>query len=160
MTCVHGCLPFTQTQLMYKWIEPKVCNETMEGAVNLPASGEKTTCPPCNPGFFVTNSSNCEACTDGFYSNGTGRHLLTHQVSSGHWCHGVTVMLPYQTHIKLYFYHPFFSACSKCPVGTEPVVGFEYKWWNKMPSNMRSFILRPDVGTSGHNAGEMTRGGI
>ncbi|XP_029012916.1 endosome/lysosome-associated apoptosis and autophagy regulator 1 [Betta splendens] len=102
-----------KTQLMYKWIEPKVCNETIEGAVNLPASGEKKTCPPCNPGFFVTNSSTCEPCTDGFYSNGT--------------------------------------ACSKCPVGTEPVVGFEYKWWNMMPSNMRSLILRPDVRISSHN---------
>lgn len=61
-----------QTQLMYKWIEPKICSETVTGAVNLPASGEKQTCPPCNPGFFVTNSSTCEPCDKGFYSNGTG----------------------------------------------------------------------------------------
>uniref|UniRef100_A0A671YMX3 Endosome-lysosome associated apoptosis and autophagy regulator 1 n=1 Tax=Sparus aurata TaxID=8175 RepID=A0A671YMX3_SPAAU len=92
-----------KTQLMYKWIEPKICSETVKGAVKLPASGDKQTCPPCNPGFFVTNSSTCEPCDKGFYSNGT--------------------------------------ACSECPVGSEPVVGFEYKWWNTMPKNMRSNLL-------------------
>uniref|UniRef100_A0A672QGA1 Endosome-lysosome associated apoptosis and autophagy regulator 1 n=1 Tax=Sinocyclocheilus grahami TaxID=75366 RepID=A0A672QGA1_SINGR len=89
-----------QTQLMYKWIKPKICSETVEGAVKLPASGEMMACPPCNPGFFSSNTSTCEPCPHGFYSNGT--------------------------------------ECSECPAGTEPVVGFEYKWWNKMPSNMRS----------------------
>uniref|UniRef100_A0A671N4J3 UPF0577 protein KIAA1324-like n=1 Tax=Sinocyclocheilus anshuiensis TaxID=1608454 RepID=A0A671N4J3_9TELE len=88
-----------QTQLMYKWIEPKICSETVEGAVKLPASGEMMACPPCNPGFFSSNTSTCEPCPHGCYSNGT--------------------------------------ECSECPAGTEPVVGFEYKWWNKMPSNMR-----------------------
>ncbi|KAK5894556.1 hypothetical protein CesoFtcFv8_011238 [Champsocephalus esox] len=92
-----------KTQLMYKWIEPKICNETFDGAVDLPASGEKQTCPPCNPGFFVTNSSTCEPCNKGFYSNGT--------------------------------------ACTECPVGTEPVEGLEYKWWNTMPSHMKSSIF-------------------
>ncbi|XP_040009905.1 endosome/lysosome-associated apoptosis and autophagy regulator 1 [Xiphias gladius] len=102
-----------KTQLMYKWIEPKICNETSEGAVELPASGEKQTCPPCNPGFFVTNSSTCEPCINGFYSNGT--------------------------------------ACAKCPVGTEPVVGFEYKWWNTMPRNMKSSIFTREFGSSDHS---------
>uniref|UniRef100_A0A665U180 Si:ch211-163l21.8 n=1 Tax=Echeneis naucrates TaxID=173247 RepID=A0A665U180_ECHNA len=92
-----------KTQLMYKWIEPKICNETIKGAVSLPASGKRQTCPPCNPGFFVTNSSTCAPCTNSFYSNGT--------------------------------------ACAKCPVGTEPIVGFEYKWWNTMPSNMKTSIF-------------------
>ncbi|KAM9856084.1 endosome/lysosome-associated apoptosis and autophagy regulator 1 [Aulostomus maculatus] len=102
-----------KTQLMYKWIDPKICSEAAEGAVKLPASGEKQTCPPCNPGFFVTNSSTCEACSDGFYSNGT--------------------------------------ACEKCPVGTEPVVGFEYKWWNTMPSNMKSSTYRREFSNTDHN---------
>uniref|UniRef100_A0A3B4CLQ9 MRH domain-containing protein n=1 Tax=Pygocentrus nattereri TaxID=42514 RepID=A0A3B4CLQ9_PYGNA len=108
-----------QTQLMYKWIEPKFCSETAEGAVELPASGEKQTCPPCNPGFLSSNSSVCKPCTKGSYSNGT--------------------------------------ECSKCPVGTEPVVGFEYKWWNRMPSNMRSsvyIVLCYDVMTGWEVAGE------
>ncbi|KAG7519937.1 hypothetical protein JOB18_019311 [Solea senegalensis] len=102
-----------KTQLMYKWIEPKICNETTEGSVMLPASGEKQTCPPCNPGFFVTNSSTCEPCSSGLYSNGT--------------------------------------ACDECPVGTEPVLGLEYKWWNTMPSNMKSFILRQRFSDYDHN---------
>uniref|UniRef100_A0A672QFF8 Endosome-lysosome associated apoptosis and autophagy regulator 1 n=1 Tax=Sinocyclocheilus grahami TaxID=75366 RepID=A0A672QFF8_SINGR len=62
-----------QTQLMYKWIKPKICSETVEGAVKLPASGEMMACPPCNPGFFSSNTSTCEPCPHGFYSNGTGR---------------------------------------------------------------------------------------
>ncbi|KAM9342750.1 endosome/lysosome-associated apoptosis and autophagy regulator 1 [Pholidichthys leucotaenia] len=102
-----------KTQLMYKWIEPKICNETADGAVQLPASGEKQTCPPCNRGFFVTNSSACEPCPSGSYSDGT--------------------------------------VCTNCPVGTEPVVGFEYKWWNKMPSNMRSFVLHEALAGTSHS---------
>lgn len=92
-----------QTRLMYKWIEPKICSETAKGAATLPASGAKQDCPPCNPGFFVTNSSTCEPCQRGFSSNGT--------------------------------------VCTKCPVGTEPVLALEYKWWNTMPNNMKSSIV-------------------
>uniref|UniRef100_A0A3Q3VQ33 MRH domain-containing protein n=1 Tax=Mola mola TaxID=94237 RepID=A0A3Q3VQ33_MOLML len=99
-----------QTQLMYKWIQPKICSESADGAVQLPASGEKETCPPCNPGFFVTNSSTCEPCDRGFYSNGT--------------------------------------ACIMCPVGTEPVLAFEYKWWNTMPHNMKSSIFHQEFSHS------------
>ncbi|KAK1152277.1 UPF0577 protein KIAA1324-like isoform X1 [Acipenser oxyrinchus oxyrinchus] len=91
-----------QTQLMYKWIEPKICSEDLKGAVKLPASGAKVACPPCNPGFFQTNSSTCEPCPYGSYSNGT--------------------------------------ECDKCPAGTEPILGFEYKWWNQMPANMKSLV--------------------
>ncbi|XP_047426861.1 endosome/lysosome-associated apoptosis and autophagy regulator 1 [Mugil cephalus] len=102
-----------QTQLMYKWVEPKICSETLKGAVNLPASGEKQTCPPCNPGFYVTNSSNCEPCTNGSYSNGT--------------------------------------VCANCPVGTEPVSGFEYKWWNTMPTNMKTSVFRQASSSFNHS---------
>nr|XP_045753002.1 endosome/lysosome-associated apoptosis and autophagy regulator 1 isoform X2 [Mirounga angustirostris] len=91
------------TQLMYKWAQPKICSEDLEGAVKLPASGVKTRCPPCNPGFFKTNNSSCEPCPYGSYSNG--------------------------------------SDCSHCPAGTEPAVGFEYKWWNTLPSNMETTVL-------------------
>ncbi|XP_067095809.1 endosome/lysosome-associated apoptosis and autophagy regulator 1 [Osmerus mordax] len=99
-----------QTQLMYKWTEPKICSETAEGGVSLPGSGEMETCPPCNPGFYVTNTSACMPCPPGSYSNGT--------------------------------------ACSDCPVGTAPEVGFEYKWWNKMPSNMRSSVFSREYSDS------------
>ncbi|XP_023612863.1 UPF0577 protein KIAA1324 homolog [Myotis lucifugus] len=91
------------TQLMYKWAQPKICNEDLEGAVKLPASGVKTRCPPCNPGFFKTDNSTCEPCPYGSYSNG--------------------------------------SDCSHCPAGTEPVMGFEYKWWNTLPTNMETTVL-------------------
>ncbi|XP_017323848.2 endosome/lysosome-associated apoptosis and autophagy regulator 1 [Ictalurus punctatus] len=104
-----------QTQLMYKWIEPKICNENAEGAVNLPASGEMQTCPPCNPGFFTSNSSACQPCPQGFYSNGT--------------------------------------ACTECPAGTEPVMGFEYKWWNRMPSNMNSSVYRREYSGTQRSTG-------
>uniref|UniRef100_A0A8C7FA04 Endosome-lysosome associated apoptosis and autophagy regulator 1 n=1 Tax=Oncorhynchus kisutch TaxID=8019 RepID=A0A8C7FA04_ONCKI len=112
-----------QTQLMYKWIEPKICSEIVEGtvhnstggAVKLPASGQMETCPPCNPGFSVTNTSGCEPCPHGSYSNGT--------------------------------------ACAECPVGTEPVVGFEYKWWNKMPDNMRSSVYSREYSDSARSTG-------
>uniref|UniRef100_A0A8B9LMZ8 Si:ch211-163l21.8 n=1 Tax=Astyanax mexicanus TaxID=7994 RepID=A0A8B9LMZ8_ASTMX len=105
-----------QTQLMYKWIEPKICSENAEGAVKLPASGEMQTCPPCNPGFFSDNSSVCQPCPQGSYSNGT--------------------------------------ECSECPVGTEPVVGFEYKWWNRMPGNMRSSVFSREYSDTQRSTGK------
>ncbi|XP_060087559.1 endosome/lysosome-associated apoptosis and autophagy regulator 1 isoform X1 [Heteronotia binoei] len=92
-----------ETQLMYKWAEPKICREDLSSAVSLPPSGVKMMCPPCNPGFFKTNASSCEPCTYGSYSNGSG--------------------------------------CINCPVGTEPVLGFEYKWWNMLPANMETTVL-------------------
>ncbi|KAM3872298.1 endosome/lysosome-associated apoptosis and autophagy regulator 1 [Diretmus argenteus] len=106
-----------QTQLMYKWIKPKICSENVKGAMKLPASGVMQRCPPCNPGFFVTNAATCEPCSNGFYSNGT--------------------------------------ACAKCPVGTEPVMGFEYKWWNRMPSNMKSSVFRQEYSDADHTAWEV-----
>ncbi|XP_054905643.1 endosome/lysosome-associated apoptosis and autophagy regulator 1 [Poeciliopsis prolifica] len=99
-----------KTRLMYKWIEPKICSETVEGAVKLPASGKKQMCPPCNPGFSVTNSSACEPCSNDSYSDG--------------------------------------KVCEKCPVGTEPLLGFEYKWWTTMPRNMESSVLHQEFSNS------------
>uniref|UniRef100_H0VTZ7 Endosome-lysosome associated apoptosis and autophagy regulator 1 n=1 Tax=Cavia porcellus TaxID=10141 RepID=H0VTZ7_CAVPO len=92
-----------ETQLMYKWAQPKICDEDAEGAVKLPESGVKTRCPPCNPGFFKTSNSTCEPCPYGTYSNG--------------------------------------SDCTHCPAGTEPVLGYEYKWWNTLPANMETTVL-------------------
>nr|XP_006628357.2 PREDICTED: UPF0577 protein KIAA1324 homolog [Lepisosteus oculatus] len=107
-----------QTQLMYKWIEPKVCSENADGAVKLPASGEKINCPPCNPGFFKNNASACEPCPYGSYSNGT--------------------------------------ECVPCPAGTEPMMAFEYKWWNSLPSNMKTSVFSREYSDSGrHTAWEV-----
>ncbi|XP_018432286.1 PREDICTED: UPF0577 protein KIAA1324 homolog [Nanorana parkeri] len=60
-----------ETQLMYKWIEPKICNNSVDAAKELPESGVKKNCPPCNPGFYVTNTSTCEPCLKDTFSNGT-----------------------------------------------------------------------------------------
>lgn len=30
------------------------------------------------------------------------------------------------------------SMCEECPAGTEPVLGYEYKWWNVLPFNMKT----------------------
>ncbi|NWU88079.1 K1324 protein, partial [Onychorhynchus coronatus] len=60
-----------ETQLMYKWAEPKVCSEELPGAVRLPPSGVRSRCPPCNPGFAKGGGGSCQPCPRGSYSNGS-----------------------------------------------------------------------------------------
>ncbi|XP_067282996.1 UPF0577 protein KIAA1324-like homolog isoform X1 [Pseudorasbora parva] len=60
-----------KTQILYRWVEPQVCVENVTGAVTLPPSGEKEDCPPCNPGFYMHNTSTCLPCPQGTYSDGT-----------------------------------------------------------------------------------------
>ncbi|XP_056655440.1 endosome/lysosome-associated apoptosis and autophagy regulator family member 2 isoform X2 [Monodelphis domestica] len=60
-----------KTQIIYKWIEPKICQENLSEAVRLPPSGEKRDCPPCNPGFYNNGSSSCNPCPPGTFSDGT-----------------------------------------------------------------------------------------
>ncbi|GAB1289411.1 Endosome/lysosome-associated apoptosis and autophagy regulator family member 2 [Apodemus speciosus] len=60
-----------KTQIMYKWIEPKICREDLTDAIRLPPSGEKKDCPPCNPGFYNNGSSSCQPCPPGTFSDGT-----------------------------------------------------------------------------------------
>uniref|UniRef100_A0A8C4NDK1 Si:ch211-163l21.8 n=1 Tax=Eptatretus burgeri TaxID=7764 RepID=A0A8C4NDK1_EPTBU len=95
-TCDHDGM----TQLTYRWVKPKFCREHLEGAVTLPASGEKQQCPPCNPGFFKNNDSVCIPCPKDSFSDGT-------------------------------------SECQQCPAGTEPIHGYEFKWWNTLPDVMQ-----------------------
>lgn len=155
-------LVFSQTQLMYKWIEPKICNENAEGAVNLPASGEMQTCPPCNPGFFTSNSSACQPCPQGFYSNGTGVIHKQHTTC-------LYYKLQFQVEVKLIDQKErthqkairlrcsvVFTACTECPAGTEPVMGFEYKWWNRMPSNMNSSVYRREYSGTQRSTGKQS----
>ncbi|XP_051497323.1 endosome/lysosome-associated apoptosis and autophagy regulator family member 2 isoform X2 [Apus apus] len=98
-----------KTQIMYKWIEPKICREDLPHALTLPPSGERKDCPPCNPGFYNNASSSCTPCPPGTFSDGT-------------------------------------QECKACPAGTEPVLGFEYKWWNILPGNMKTSCF--NVGNS------------
>lgn len=90
-----------KTQIIYKWIEPKICLDDVKGAVSLPPSGERKPCPPCNPGFYNNDTATCSPCPFGTFSDGT-------------------------------------KACETCPAGTEPVLGYEYKWWNVLPANMKT----------------------
>uniref|UniRef100_A0A673BA97 Si:dkey-153k10.9 n=1 Tax=Sphaeramia orbicularis TaxID=375764 RepID=A0A673BA97_9TELE len=92
-----------KTQILYHWVEPKICLENVTGAVELPATGQREPCPPCNPGYYNSNDSTCSPCPPGTHSDGT-------------------------------------YVCRDCPAGTEPVLGYEYKWWNVLPSNMKTYL--------------------
>uniref|UniRef100_A0A3Q0S9U5 Endosome-lysosome associated apoptosis and autophagy regulator family member 2b n=1 Tax=Amphilophus citrinellus TaxID=61819 RepID=A0A3Q0S9U5_AMPCI len=98
-----------KTQVLYRWVEPKICVENVTGAMELPATGQRQPCPPCNPGYYNSNDSTCLPCPPGTHSDGT-------------------------------------YACAQCPAGTEPVLGYEYKWWNVLPSNMKTSCF--NVGNS------------
>ncbi|KAG9328024.1 hypothetical protein JZ751_016923, partial [Albula glossodonta] len=67
---VSGVQGEAGTQIIYKWIEPKICVENVTGAVELPPSGEREPCPPCNPGFYNNDSATCSPCPPGTYSDG------------------------------------------------------------------------------------------
>uniref|UniRef100_A0A8C8DLK7 Endosome-lysosome associated apoptosis and autophagy regulator family member 2b n=1 Tax=Oryzias sinensis TaxID=183150 RepID=A0A8C8DLK7_9TELE len=97
-----------KTQVLYRWVEPKICVENITGAAELPATGQREPCPPCNPGYYNSNDSTCSPCPPGTHSDGT---------------YG-----------------------KSCPAGTEPVLGYEYKWWNVLPANMKTSCL--NVGNS------------
>lgn len=62
---------FLQTQVLYRWVEPKICVENATGAVALPPMGRREPCPPCNPGYYNSNDSTCLPCPTGTHSNGT-----------------------------------------------------------------------------------------
>jgi len=38
------------------------------------------------------------------------------------------------------------KACKPCPAGTEPILGYEYKWWNVLPANLKTSCF--NVGNS------------
>uniref|UniRef100_A0A3B4FHY3 UPF0577 protein KIAA1324-like n=1 Tax=Pundamilia nyererei TaxID=303518 RepID=A0A3B4FHY3_9CICH len=104
-----ACDQERKTQVIYKWVEPKICLENVTGAVTLPPSGEREPCPPCNPGFYNNDTATCSPCPPGTFSDG---------------------MKP----------------CQQCPAGSEPTLGYEYKWWNVLPSNMKTSCF--NVGNS------------
>ncbi|TKS90722.1 UPF0577 protein KIAA1324-like [Collichthys lucidus] len=91
---------WAECKVLYRWLEPKICVENVTGAVELPTTGQKEPCPPCNPGYHNSNDSTCLPCPPGTHSDGT----------------------------------------------YEPVLGYEYKWWNVLPSNMKTSCF--NVGNS------------
>ncbi|KAF7650547.1 hypothetical protein LDENG_00123780 [Lucifuga dentata] len=60
-----------KTQVMYRWVEPKICMENITGAAELPQMGQREPCPPCNPGYYNGNDSTCLPCPPGTHSDGT-----------------------------------------------------------------------------------------
>lgn len=98
-----------KTQVIYKWIEPKICLEGVPGAQSLPPSGDREPCPPCNPGYYNNDTATCSPCPPGTYSDGM-------------------------------------NPCKQCPAGSEPTPGYEFKWWNVLPLNMKTSCF--NVGNS------------
>lgn len=78
-------LLWLQTQVLYRWVEPKICVENITGAMELPATGQREPCPPCNPGYYNSNDSTCLPCPPGTHSDGTyGKPANTWHVLG--WC--------------------------------------------------------------------------
>ncbi|GAB6028023.1 hypothetical protein CHUAL_002249 [Chamberlinius hualienensis] len=70
---VHGsCDANKKTEISYKWIEPKICNDLLRNSVKLPDSLYLDNCLPCNPGMHYTsnNTGGCEFCDQNEFSNG------------------------------------------------------------------------------------------
>lgn len=55
-------------------------------------------------------------------------------------------MKPYPSESLITLPPPHPPACQKCPAGTEPALGYEYKWWNLLPANMKTSCF--NVGNS------------
>lgn len=130
-----------QTQIIYKWIEPQICLEGVTGAESLPPSGEREPCPPCNPGFYNNDTATCSPCPPGTYSDGMKRTENCWSIFES--------SLPlsfYSCFPNCVFYCVYPSACTLCPAGTEPTLGYEYKWWNVLPPNMKTSCF--NVGNS------------
>ena len=59
-----------QTSKSYKWIQPQICREDLQGSVKLPKPDPPMDCPPCNPGQHFVNGSGCQFCPEKHYSDG------------------------------------------------------------------------------------------
>ncbi|KAL0968318.1 hypothetical protein UPYG_G00265270 [Umbra pygmaea] len=66
----------------------------------------------------------CPPCNPGFYNNDTA---TCSPCPPGTFSDGV-------------------KECESCPAGTEPIVGYQFKWWNVLPSNMKTSCF--NVGNS------------
>lgn len=128
-----------QTHVIYKWIEPKICLEGVTGAETLPPSGEREPCPPCNPGFYNNDTATCSPCPAGTYSDGMKR-----TENSVDFC--PIMFACFLCGFLIVFHCVHLPACKQCPAGTEPTLGYEYKWWNVLPANMKTSCF--NVGNS------------
>lgn len=48
--------------------------------------------------------------------------------------------------LLIVFHCVYPPACKQCLAGTEPTLGYEYKWWNVLPANMKTSCF--NVGNS------------
>lgn len=126
---------------------PKICLEDVAGAETLPPSGEREPCPPCNPGFYNNDTATCSPCPPGTYSDGTKRtETFAPVVCFTEPFFHVLLSLALCALLIVFFIPPIPSACERCPAGTEATLGYEYKWWNVLPANMKSSCF--NVGNS------------
>lgn len=68
------CLPETVTRTKYwKWVEPKICSNTLPDSARLPANETGIPCARCNPGTSRSRNgdTNCYPCTNGHSTNAT-----------------------------------------------------------------------------------------
>uniref|UniRef100_A0A3Q3FZQ3 Endosome-lysosome associated apoptosis and autophagy regulator family member 2a n=1 Tax=Labrus bergylta TaxID=56723 RepID=A0A3Q3FZQ3_9LABR len=90
-----------KTQVMYKWIEPKICWR--------------------GPALLVTPVS-----------------ITTTQL--------FFIYFSFVDFLTVFFIVYIPAACTQCPAGTEPTLGYEFKWWNILPANMKTSCF--NVGNS------------
>ncbi|KAI2653411.1 Endosome/lysosome-associated apoptosis and autophagy regulator family member 2 [Labeo rohita] len=88
----------------------QVIYKWVEPQICLEAAAGAVTLPPSG------HREPCPPCNPGFYNNDTA---TCSPCPHGTYSDGV-------------------KACQPCPAGTEPVLGYEYKWWNVLPANMKT----------------------
>uniref|UniRef100_A0A8C2JVU4 KIAA1324 like n=1 Tax=Cyprinus carpio TaxID=7962 RepID=A0A8C2JVU4_CYPCA len=88
----------------------QVIYKWLEPQICLEAAAGAVTLPPSG------QREPCPPCNPGFYNNDTA---TCSPCPPGTYSDGV-------------------KACKPCPAGTEPVLGYEYKWWNVLPANMKT----------------------
>lgn len=100
----------------------------------LPMSGKQEPCPPCNPGFYNNDTATCSPCPPGTFSDGLKgmEKIANTSFFFFFFCPPLLDILISVTHFCKS------TACKQCPAGTEPTLGFEYKWWNTLPANMKT----------------------
>lgn len=91
-----------QTQVLYRWVEPKICVENVTGAVELPAMGQREPCPPCNPGYYNSNDSTCLPCPPGTHSDGTNGKQAHTPLPWLHICPNHDLSTFMCTHLSVY----------------------------------------------------------
>uniref|UniRef100_A0A8C1G5P5 KIAA1324 like n=1 Tax=Cyprinus carpio TaxID=7962 RepID=A0A8C1G5P5_CYPCA len=106
-----SCTPCnTKTHYACMYMHTQVIYKWVEPQICLAAAAGAVTLPPSG------QREPCPPCNPGFYNNGTA---TCSPCPPGTYSDGV-------------------KACQPCPAGTEPVLGYEYKWWNVLPANMKT----------------------